>query len=230
MTTPPSPIQHTAEIDIIFEELRGWPHTPSPAALEKARQAHQNAYAHKTGSPISLEDFQLADTFQEILEAHRFSNNAIAAMTILRQKFPRISLKHHLHHLTAIALTGASESTIGIATVSHDPQVIRPFHPKAAEMPGIQLVNITQVLRDLDWLGFAPATYPCFKGTTALIIGHPESGQPQAAVGMPNQLFQEDPSHVYDQFPDHPETNALRIILSWHGATVQWMPMPGAAN
>ena len=68
--------------------------------------------------------------------------------------------------------------------------------------------------------------FPLFQDKQALIIGDPNSGAPSASVGfLPEMLNDEDRQTITSQIPHNPEAQALHTVLTWHGATVHWLPL-----
>ena len=223
-TGQPEPVHYTGFQVLKLEEIRGWPHSPSPETIKQARDAHTAMNDEQQGTPLTVRDFQLADAFEELMQCWKFSHNATAAITALRSSFPDIPLHKHAF---AIALTGASERTIGIANICDAPENINKLVPNFTGDPtGMRLVHIAQAIRDLQWLGFAPTIYPSFKDQSAFILCNESSGQPQAVVGLPHQSVLDNRIAQRQDFPEHPENTALRITLAWHGASVNWMPIP----
>ena len=80
-------------------------------------------------------------------------------------------------------------------------------------------------MRDPKWIGMDPI-FPLFQDKQALIIGDPQSGAPSAAVGfLPEMLNDEDRQTITSRIPRNPEAQALHTVLTWHGATVHWLPL-----
>ena len=221
-----------------------WPHTPPTDTFLKAHQAHQDLYEQPdkpNPNPTPREHFQLAEIFDDLIHAHDFRVQAISDLHGLRTINPLAPVRGHI---IAVALTGSSPSTIGCAvTILPTEDIILPrdfpnnfpdtiqFNPDNPASPANQsnpdqLIAVTvfsQLLRDTRWLGLDPIL-PFFQGKLAVIIGNPASGQPRAAVGLPPHMFDDSPHPP--PTPDHPETQALANVLTWHGATVHWVPLP----
>ena len=121
-----------------------------------------------------------------------------------------------LSHLASLALMGATSHTVGLACASES------TNPESQTVT--RIASVSQVIRDLQWLGFDPI-YPSFKGLTTFILVNPETGEPKAAVGISPEYMQNDhTTPLREDPPDNPETQALRITLGWHGANVYWLP------
>lgn len=142
----------------------------------------------------------LAKLFHEFSNVHKFREQAREEYEGLRLTNPA---KPPRGHIIAVALTGNAESTIGIG-VSKDSTAI-----------------FSLLLRDPDWTGMDPIL-PVFAGKHAIILGHPATGRPSAAIGLHDHLLPDD-MPGYQPPQQHPETIALTNVLRYHGATVHWL-------
>lgn len=196
------------------DQAQGWPHTPGKKLFAQAEHAHSRIYnnsRHQGQSDpqpaVPAHVFQLADIFDALAHIHTFRQEAIQEFQGLRILMPD---RPACAHMITIALTGYSQSTIGLATAANiaDSHTPEPF-------------SFSQLLRETQWLGLDPIL-PAFAGKHAIILGHPRTALPSAAIGLPDHLIPDD-MPGYQPPAQHPETIALATVLHYHGATVHWL-------
>ena len=194
----------TGPLFITPEEAPDWPHIPGPKVFDQAQAAHAAIYASptpETHNPTPASQFALAELFDEFSNIHQFRQQAREEFEGLRLTTPD---KPPRAHLIAVALTGHSPTTIGVAIAT-----------------SYNTATFSLLLRDPDWTGLDPVL-PDFRNRTAIIIVDRDSLQPQAAVGLtPDLLPSELPNHPE---PNNQEARNLRTILQYHGATTFWYP------
>ena len=213
------------------EAMASWPHTPSPELFNRAARAHHLVYNENPetpeippAKPVHLRDFRLAEIMDDIKHADHFRIQAVQEFRDLRRLNPRTPGRAHI---ITIALSGSSPLTIGVGTISRPsgwpPQ--HPPHPQPNYTEHDAAVGFSQLVRDPRWIGMDPI-FPLFQDKQALIIGDPNSGAPSAAVGfLPEMMNDEDRRTITSQIPRNPEAQALHTVLTWHGATVHWLPL-----
>ena len=177
------------------EAMASWPHTPSPELFNRAARAH-----------------------------HRVYNENPPAKPVHLRDFRLAEIMDDIKHAHHFRIQAVQEfRDLRSRPSGWPPQ--HPPHPQPNYTEHAAAVGFYQLVRDPRWIGMDPI-FPLFQDKQALIIGDPHSGAPSAAVGfLPEMMNDEDRQTITSQIPRNPEAQALHTVLTWHGATVHWLPL-----